>query len=123
MEHLSNAEWELMLVCWDLGPATAREVHEVSSKRTPRDYRTVLATLRNIVKRGYLEIDKQPGPRNIPTNVFSPTVRRRRAVEHRIRRFLETDLRWRDDDVQSLLQILERRGHRLQPKGKGGKTA
>ena len=92
MPTLSKSEWELMLMCWKLGEPTAREVHSASLARRPRDYRTVLATLNNIAAKGFLAVEKHPGPRNIPTNRYRPTVRRRRALEDRIRAFLEDEM-------------------------------
>ena len=107
--ELSKSEWELMLLCWDLGTPTAREVHQASLKNRPRDYRTVLATLNNIVAKGFLRVEKQPGPRNIPTNRYIPAVSRRPAVERRIRAFLRDDLRWARDDLELLREIVASR--------------
>lgn len=97
-----------MLLCWDLGQPTAREVHAASIREKPRDYRTVLATLNNIAAKGYLEVEKCPGPRNIPTNRYLPAIPRREAVEHRIRTFLAQDLRWSPEDLRLLRSILKK---------------
>ena len=88
MQELTTSQWELMRVCWDLGPATARQVHEASLASKPRNYRTVLATLNNIVKREFLKVEKISGPRKQPTNLYRPVVSRRSATEERIRRCL-----------------------------------
>ena len=106
MPELSKSEWELMLVCWELDSPTAREVHTASLARRPRDYRTVLATLNNIARKGFLRVEKRPGPRNIPTNHYAPTLSRRRAVERRIRLFLKDDLRWDPEHLELLESIL-----------------
>lgn len=109
MPDLSKSEWELMLICWDLGAPTARQVHQASLKRKPRDYRTVLATLNNVVGKGFLEVEKRPGPRNIPTNHYIPTLSRRRGVERRIRKFLAEDLGSDAENLALLHRILKRR--------------
>lgn len=106
MRDLSKSEWELMLLCWDLGSPTARQVHDAARASRPRDYRTVLATLNNIAAKGYLRVDKQPGPRNIPTNRYTPTLPRRQALERRIRSFLQDDLRWNPEHLALLQKIL-----------------
>ena len=106
MPELSKSEWELMLVCWDLGAPSAREVHSASLQYKPRDYRTVLATLNNVVRKGFLKVEKRPGPRNIPTNHYIPTLSRRVGVERRIRRFLAEDLGSDSENLDLLRRIL-----------------
>ena len=98
-----------MLHCWNLGRPTAREVHEASLELRRRDYRTVLATLTNIAAKGYLEVEKVPGPRNIPTNRYVPTLPKREAMERRIRTFLRDDLRWEPESIEQLRDLLRRR--------------
>lgn len=98
-----------MLICWDLGSPTAREVHEASLEQRARDYRTVLATLNNVVRKGFLRAEKHPGPRNIPTNRYRPTLSRREGLERRIRRFLHEDLRSEPRNLQLLERVLRRR--------------
>ena len=105
MAALSKSEWELMLLCWELGAPTAREVHRASLADRPRDYRTVLATLNNIVAKGFLRVEKQPGPRNIPTNRYTPAVPRRQAVEERIRAFLGEEMRWNPEDLALVREL------------------
>lgn len=109
MTDLSKSEWELMLICWDLGAPSAREVHTASLKQKPRDYRTILATLNNIVRKGFLDAEKRPGPRNIPTNHYLPTLSRREGLERRIRKFLTEDLRSERENLGLLRQILDER--------------
>lgn len=108
MVELSKSEWELMLICWELDGPAAREVHAESLRRRSRDYRTVLATLNNIVRKGYLRVEKRPGPRNIPTNHYLPTLSRRQGLERRIRRFLSEDLRSDPENLKLLADLLER---------------
>ncbi len=103
---LSKSEWELMLICWELGAPCAREVHEASLEYKPRDYRTVLATLNNIARKGFLRTEKRPGPRNIPTNHYHPTLSRREGIERRIRKFLTEDLRSEPENLLQLRRIL-----------------
>jgi predicted transcriptional regulator len=108
-QNLSRCEWELMLLCWKLGRPTAREVHEASLAKKRRDYRTVLATLNNIAAKGFLRVEKNRGPRNVPTNRYLPAVSRQEAMEQRIRTFLEEDLEWAPDALELLAaQLLER---------------
>ena len=106
MAELSKSEWELMLICWELGGPSARAVHSTSLDGRPRDYRTVLATLNNIVRKGYLRVEKRPGPRNIPTNHYIPTLSRRQGIERRIRRFLAEDLGSDSENLALLAEIL-----------------
>ncbi len=106
MVELSKSEWELMLICWELGGPPARAVHAASLEHKPRDYRTILATLNNIVRKGHLRVEKRPGPRNIPTNHYIPTLSRRQGLERRIRRFLNEDLRSDADNLELLAEIL-----------------
>ncbi len=106
MAELSRSEWELMLICWKLGTPSAREVHAASQERKARDYRTVLATLNNAVRKGFLRVEKRPGPRNIPTNHYVPTLARRDGIERRIRRFLADDLAGEEDNLAILRRIL-----------------
>ncbi len=101
-----------MLICWELGRPSAREVHEATPAANRRDYRTVLATLNNIVRKGYLEVEKHPGPRNIPTNHYLPTLSRRAGLERRIRRFLTQDLRSEPEDLAVLEELLRRGAER-----------
>lgn len=98
-----------MLVCWDLGAPSAREVHAASSESKPRDYRTVLATLNNVVRKGFLRVEKRPGPRNIPTNYYIPKLSRRSGVERRIRKFLTEDLGSDSGNLELLRRILRER--------------
>ena len=98
-----------MLLCWKLGKPTAREVHEVALERRERDYRTILATLNNIAAKGFLEVEKHPGPRNIPTNRYVPAMPRREGIEMRIRNFLDHDLEW-DSEALDLLRLELRKG-------------
>ena len=107
MAELSKSEWELMLVCWDLGTPSAREVHAASLERKARDYRTVLATLNNVVRKGFLKVEKRPGPRNIPTNHYVPTLERRQGIERRIRRFLTDDLAGDQENLALLQKMLD----------------
>ena len=106
MAELSKSEWELMLVCWELGTPSAREVHAASVQVRPRDYRTVLATLNNVVRKGFLRVEKRPGPRNIPTNHYVPSLERRAGIERRIRRFLAEDLGGDEENLALLRRIL-----------------
>ncbi len=109
MADLSKSEWQLMLVCWALGAPTAREVHQASLQRKPRDYRTVLATLNNVVAKGFLRVEKRPGPRNIPTNHYLPTLSRQKGVEDRIRKFLAEDLGADEENLALLERVLRER--------------
>ena len=69
---LSRTEWTIMQLCWHLGRATARQVHDASDGR--RDYRTVKTLLDRIAKKGFLRIEKLGR-----LSLFVPTVTRRRA--------------------------------------------
>lgn len=108
VRKLSRSEWEMMLLCWKLDRPSARQVHEAAAAGPrDRDYRTVLATLNNIAAKGFLRVDKQPGPRNIPTNRYIPTLSWKAGLEDRIRDFLREDLGGSKEALELLRQMID----------------
>jgi BlaI family penicillinase repressor len=76
-----------MNLCWKLGKATARQVHEASLSDKNRDYRTVKTMLDRIAAKGYLEIEKLG-----PLCLYRPAVSRKTARNSAIQEFFETVL-------------------------------
>ena len=79
---LSRTEWTIMQICWRLGRATARQVHEASDRR--RDYRTVKTLLDRIAAKGFLRIEKLGR-----LSLFVPAVTRQRALSEVITDFVD----------------------------------
>lgn len=66
MNRLTDAELELMLVLWDRGGATAREVHTTLDDE--RAYTTVSTLLRILVDKGFARAEAQGrAHRYVPT--------------------------------------------------------
>ena len=79
---LSRTEWTIMQLCWRLGRATARQVHEASDGR--RDYRTVKTLLDRIAGKGFLRIEKLGR-----LSLFVPAVTRQRALSEVVTDFVD----------------------------------
>ena len=71
-----------MQLCWTLGRATARQVHDASDGS--RDYRTVKTLLDRIAKKGFLRIEKLGR-----LSLFVPAVTRKRALSEVIAVFVD----------------------------------
>jgi BlaI family penicillinase repressor len=78
---LSRAEWRLMHRCWELGPATAREIH--GEVEDDRDYRTIKTFLDRMVVKGFLGVSKEDG-----VNRYVPVVERERALRDAVEGFV-----------------------------------
>ena len=78
---LSRAEWRLMHRCWELGPATAREIHgEVGDDR---DYRTIKTLLDRMVVKGFLTVTKEDS-----VNRYAPAAEREPALRDAVESFV-----------------------------------
>ena len=82
---LSKTEWTVMLLCWRLGRATARQVYEASDGR--RDYRTIRTLLDRIAAKGFLRLGKLGR-----LSVYTPAVRRQRAFSEAVAEFVDNVL-------------------------------
>ncbi|MXY26037.1 MAG: BlaI/MecI/CopY family transcriptional regulator [Acidobacteria bacterium] len=71
-----------MQICWRLGRATARQVHDASDRT--RDYRTVKTLLDRIAAKGFLRIEKLGR-----LSLFVPAVTRQRALSAVIATFVD----------------------------------
>ena len=114
---LSRGEWALMNVCWRLGRATAREIHEASEEGRRRDYRTTKTMLDRMAAKGWLRVTKVG-----PVRVYAPAVSRSRALGPVVREFIdqvlgrslaplfvhlaEEDLS--EEDLEALRRLVER---------------
>jgi len=83
-ERLSPSEWQLMRICWRLGPCTVREVLREDLRTHIRDYRTILTFMTRMANKGWLRVEKQGN-----TNYYSPAAPKNAAMDSEIRRFLE----------------------------------
>jgi predicted transcriptional regulator len=73
----------MMNLCWRLGTATARQVHEQAVARKVREYRTIKTMLDRIAAKGYLKVEKVG-----PVRVYTPIVERSAAVKNAIEDFV-----------------------------------
>ena len=80
--RLSRTEWTIMQLCWRLGRATARQIHEASDGR--RDYRTVKTLLDRMAGKGFLRVEKLGR-----LSLFVPAVSRQRALSEVIADFVD----------------------------------
>ncbi len=56
--ELTEAEWEIMKVVWDIEPCAAGTVQETLGQTRNRAYSTVKTTMDRMVEKGLLEIEK-----------------------------------------------------------------
>ena len=52
---LTEAEWRIMKIVWELGQGTSRQVHEIASERHQWASTTVKTMLSNLVAKGLLQ--------------------------------------------------------------------
>ena len=71
-----------MQICWRLGRATARQVHEASDG--PRDYRTIKTLLDRMAAKGFLRLEKLGR-----LSLFVPAVARSRALSEVVTAFID----------------------------------
>jgi predicted transcriptional regulator len=85
--HITPAELEIMKALWTLGPATVRQVLE----SLPEDeagvpaYTTVMTMMKNLARKGALEVDSSRQP-----YVYTAAVRREQVLRSRLIEFLHT---------------------------------
>ncbi len=82
---LSPAQWELMLICWRLGPATGTAItKELGRQRRLKPYlRQVAVQLGRIAEKGYIKIDRNPADGR--SRIYSPTIPGDRAMREEVR--------------------------------------
>ncbi|HWC00330.1 MAG TPA: BlaI/MecI/CopY family transcriptional regulator, partial [Bryobacteraceae bacterium] len=54
----TDAELELLIVLWDRGPSTVRQIHEAVAHRKPTQYTTVLKLLQIMAEKGLVQRDE-----------------------------------------------------------------
>ena len=91
-----------MNLCWKLGAATARQVHDLSLKEREREYRTVKTLLDRIAAKGYLSTERVDG-----RLVFTPIVGRAEALRSALADFFDSVL---DQSIAPLYLHLVERG-------------
>lgn len=82
--RISDAEWEVMQVVWDLKSATAAEVIERLTPQTGWSHRTVRTLLSRLVQKGVLSADEDGHK-----NRYRSAVSRKRCVREASQSFLE----------------------------------
>lgn len=82
--RISDAEWEVMQVVWELRSATAADVIERLTPQTGWSHRTVRTLLSRLVQKGALTADEE-GHRNR----YRAAVSRKRSVREAGQSFLE----------------------------------
>lgn len=92
---ISDAEWRVMRVVWQLRMATAGEVIEALASETDWNHRTVRTLLRRLVEKGALTAE-QDGNRH----VYRPNVPQEQCVCEETRSFLDKVF---DGDAAGLL--------------------
>jgi BlaI family transcriptional regulator, penicillinase repressor len=100
---LTEAEFRLMEVLWQKGPATVQQVLDALPEKEPIAYNSVLTTIRILEKKGYVGHEKDGR-----AHVYSPLVERKEATRSEISRLAN---RFFGDSQELLvLNILEDRG-------------
>lgn len=82
--ELTEAEWAIIKVVWELAPCTAGTVQEVLAQSRDWAYSTVKTTMDRMVKKGFLEIEKI---RNL--QLFKATISKRQAVKGEFHKMLK----------------------------------
>jgi len=94
-ENISNAEWQVMQVLWDLKEATAGMVIARLEGSTDWNHRTIRTLVRRLVDKGLIECEVD-GQRYI----YRPAVSRRACVRDEGRSFVDRVFR---GDMSTLL--------------------
>ncbi len=120
MKDLSRTEWTIMNICWDLGRASARDIHEKSLRDKKRSYQTVKTMLDRLVEKKYLAREKFG-----PIWLYEPARQRDQVVSREIDTFIDTVLdntltplfahfakkeRLSDEEIASLKKLIEEHG-------------
>lgn len=84
LESLSQFEWEIMNMVWDLGSASAREVLGALPQEHQRAYTTIQTYLERLVEKKFLSKQKLG-----LVNFYRPLVLREKAVHKETRRFID----------------------------------
>lgn len=116
--HLSRREGQIMDIVYELGQATAAEVHERLPDRP--SYSTVRALLRVLEEKGLLH-HEQDGPRYVYLPTVAPETASRSALERLLKTFFDgsaqgavaalLDLKSEelsDDELDRLVALIER---------------
>lgn len=82
--RISDAEWDVMEVIWNRGPATASEVIGDLASIRDWNHRTIRTLLARLVEKGNLRREERDG-----RSVYRATVTRHRCVRQAGRSFLD----------------------------------
>jgi len=100
---LGRVEWKLMRICWKLGVACAKEIHDESLKEKKRSYHSVKTMLDRLAKKGFL-VRKRRG------NLwfYSPKISETKTKTRAFIDFIETAL---DNQIAPITMNLLKRKH------------
>lgn len=96
--ELGELQLEVMKVVWEVGDATAAEVHERLRGHRPVAYTTVLSTLRNLERRGMLD-HRVEGK----AHRFFPRITRDEFTRHSVRQLVSRLFAGRPEELLSHL--------------------
>lgn len=82
--ELTEAEWAIIKVVWEMEPCAAGTVQEVLAQSRDWAYSTVKTTMDRMVKKGFLEIEKI---RNL--QLFKATISKRQATRGEFQKMLK----------------------------------
>jgi predicted transcriptional regulator len=100
---LTEAEFRLMEVLWQKGPASVQQVLDALPEKEPLAYNSVLTTIRILEKKGYVGHEKDGR-----AHIYSPLVERKVATRSEISRLANRFFGSSEDLL--VLNILEDRG-------------
>jgi BlaI family transcriptional regulator, penicillinase repressor len=100
---LTEAEFRLMDVLWQKGPASVQQVLDALPEKEPLAYNSVLTTIRILEKKGYVKHEKDGR-----AHIYSPLVERREVTRSEISRLANRFFGNSQDLL--VLNILEDRG-------------
>lgn len=80
---LTEGEFEIMQIVWDLRDCTVRQVYEVLRKERPVAYTTVMTMMKILEEKGHLEKSREAR-----AHVYRPTQPRNRVISTMVNNFL-----------------------------------
>ena len=83
MVHPTNSELEVLTLLWELGNATAREVHDQLSKTKSTGYTTTLKIIQNMFEKGL--VSREPKGQ---THIYSAAVKQQNIQQQMLGGFV-----------------------------------
>jgi len=87
MPHITAAELRIMKIIWQLGSCTVRQTLNAlpQDEGSPPAYTTIMTMMKQLAKKGALDVDCERQP-----FVYTPAVRRDQVLRQRATQFLKT---------------------------------